>query len=849
MQDSKIWRLSHCDVTILIIEMKRSKNLRAKKYTSKQIAEAWEKMASGHEESIYAASDADYEKRLEDSSKYYVSEALILPTDDNVYLPFLRIGLKLEDQWDSDMVKEAIASGEPIFLFSTEPGFPEEIDRITDNDVAGLPGCFAAVTGLKDNEDGTYELSVVTGQQGSIINVVSTYPWLKANVALTPPVPIQARTHEEELRGNLLEETYSRTVNYLSEADAARLRENLATIGVDSVRRLNFMLQNSCIENRLVRTIFTILDLRERRERMLQEMTKGLEMFDMRQELHSRAISEIGQRQKDDFIRTQIRVLQDELNDGEDPEVAELRKKAQTKEWTEETAAAFDKEIKKLMRYAPNSPDYALQYSYLETFLGLPWSHCDRSEFELSDVKDVLEREHYGLDKVKKRIIEHMAVIKLRNDMKAPILCLYGPPGVGKTSLGKSIAEAMGRKYMRVALGGVHDEAEIRGHRRTYLGSMPGRIISALEKCGTSDPVIVLDEIDKMGADYKGDPSTALLEVLDPEQNCKFHDNYVDHDYDLSNVLFIATANDLSGVSAPLLDRMELIDVEGYVEDEKVEIAKRHLLPKNLKMHGFEEGEMTFTDDAIRLIIRDYTRESGVRRLEKQIAKVLRRQAILKADGKEFPKTVTVTEIKDYLGRPEVYPDEYENNETAGVVTGLAWTQSGGEILFIETSIAKGKDNRLTLTGNLGDVMKESASIALQYLRAHCEGFGIQPEVFDTAHVHIHVPEGAIPKDGPSAGITMLTSLASAFTKRRVRDYLAMTGELTLSGRVLPVGGIKEKILAAKRAGIRTVMLCEKNRRDIEEIPAAYIEGMEFHYVGSADEVLSFGLLDEPALR
>ena len=503
--------------------------------------------------------------------------------------------------------------------------------------------------------------------------------------------------------------------------------------------------------------------------------------------------------------------------------------------------------MRRLMRYSMNSPEYALQYSYLDTFLDLPWNHCDNEVFDLADVERVLDRDHYGLEKVKERIVEQMAVIKLRNDLKAPILCFYGPPGVGKTSLGKSIAEALGRKYVRVALGGIHDESEIRGHRRTYLGSMPGRIISALEKCGTSNPVMMLDEIDKIGSDFKGDPSTALLEVLDPEQNCRFHDNYIDHDYDLSKVLFIATANSLQTVSVPLLDRMELIEIGSYVEDEKIQIALRHLLPKTLADHGFETDEVKFTTEAVAEIISEYTRESGVRRLEKRISDVLRKIARLKASGKDFPHVVDETLVCEYLGKPDVIPDSYENNDKPGVVTGLAWTQAGGEILFIESALSPGKGDKLTLTGNLGTVMKESAMIALQYLKSNAKRFGIDSNKFEENDVHIHVPEGAIPKDGPSAGITMLTSLASTFTGRKVAARIAMTGEFTLRGRVLPVGGIKEKILAAKRAGIHTVILCDKNRKDIEEINSRYLEGMKFHFVESASEVLELALLDETA--
>lgn len=543
-----------------------------------------------------------------------------------------------------------------------------------------------------------------------------------------------------------------------------------------------------------------------------------------------------------------MKAIREELGEENDQsDENELRARAKEKKWSKEAANHFEKELAKLWRFNPNSPEYAIQYSYIDTLLNLPWNSYTNDNFSLEKVEKILDRDHYGLEQVKERIIEQMAVIKLRNDLKAPIICLYGPPGVGKTSLGKSIADALGRKYARVSFGGLHDEAEIRGHRRTYIGAMPGRIISALSKCGSGNPVFVLDEIDKIGKDFKGDPSTALLEVLDPEQNSKFHDNYIDFDYDLSKILFIATANSLSEISRPLLDRMEIIEIGGYIPEEKIEIAKRHLVPKCLKEHGFSENELQFSKDSLNFIITRYTCESGVRQLEKKISKVLRKIARLKASEKEFPKKIDSKIVREYLGKEEVNPDLYENNNFAGVVTGLAWTQVGGEILFIESSLTPGNGEKLTLTGNLGDVMKESATIALQYIKAHAKKIGINPEVFTKTNVHIHVPEGAIPKDGPSAGITMATSLASSFSGRKVRDKLAMTGEITLRGKVLPVGGIKEKILAAKRAGITDIILSSENEKDINEINSRYLKGLDFHYVNTVEEVLDYALLPDLA--
>ena len=530
---------------------------------------------------------------------------------------------------------------------------------------------------------------------------------------------------------------------------------------------------------------------------------------------------------------------------NEEQWIKELREKASRKKWPAEVAQVFEKELRKLERLHPQSPDYSVQTQYVQNIVNLPWNEYSKDNFNLSHAQKVLDRDHYGLEKVKERIIEHLAVLKLKGDMKSPIICLYGPPGVGKTSLGRSIAEALRRKYVRVSLGGLHDEAEIRGHRRTYIGAMCGRIIQNIQKAGTSNPVFILDEIDKITNDFKGDPASALLEVLDPEQNNAFHDNYLDIDYDLSKVMFIATANNLNTISQPLLDRMELIEVSGYIMEEKVEIAAKHLVPKQMDVHGLKKGSVKFLKKTLQVIVEAYTRESGVRELDKKIAKIMRKLARKVASDEPIPTSIKPEDLYEYLGAVEYSRDKYQGNDYAGVVTGLAWTAVGGEILFVESSLSKGKGSKLTLTGNLGDVMKESAMLALEYIHAHAAQFNINEELFENWNVHVHVPEGAIPKDGPSAGITMVTSLVSAFTQRKVKKNLAMTGEITLRGKVLPVGGIKEKILAAKRAGIKELILCKENEKDINEIKPEYLKGLVFHYVSDIQQVVDLALLRE----
>ncbi len=640
------------------------------------------------------------------------------------------------------------------------------------------------------------------------------------------------------------------TMNYILE------NEDIPNEAQFAIQNIN---TNVILLNYVCTTMFVAVDekvnmlkedsMQERVILALKAMNREMQLMELKQNIRIRTKNDLDEQQREYFLQQQIRNIKEELGNGEgSPERKELQEKAKKKKWSKETAEYFNKEMEKLDVLNPQSPDYSTQIQYLRTMVDLPWNEYTKDDLNIRRAKRILDKDHYGMEKVKERILEHMAVLSLRGNLKSPIICLYGPPGVGKTSLGKSIAEAMRRKYVRISLGGMHDESEIRGHRRTYVGAMPGRIIKAIQKAGSSNPVFILDEIDKVTQHtINGDPSSALLEVLDPEQNGAFHDNYLDVDYDLSKVLFIATANDLNTIPRPLLDRMEIIEVSGYITEEKIEIAKRHLIPKEKENTGMNtDKKLQFNKAAIETIVEQYTRESGVRQLEKQISKALRKLAFAKAKDGVLPyEKITPDEIKSLLGKPPFYRDLYQGNGYAGVVTGLAWTSVGGEILFIETSLSKGKGSKLTLTGNLGDVMKESAVLALEYVRAHAQFLNIDYRIFDNYNIHIHVPEGATPKDGPSAGITIATSIASALTQRKVRINTAMTGEITLRGKVLPVGGIKEKILAAKRAGITDIVICSDNQKDIEEIPEMYLKGVSFHYVENIQDVWDFALTDE----
>lgn len=664
-------------------------------------------------------------------------------------------------------------------------------------------------------------------------------------------MPAKNDKHFKAISENI-RETIVKILNERDDAPAG-LQTSIRNINNDAVM-LNYVCSIYHMPTDTKQGLLEIHSLMERAEALLTILEKDLEEETIKADIRRRTAEKIDKRQREYFLQQEMETIKKDLGDDNDNEqtIKELREKAKSKQWSESVATTFEKEVKRLEHMHAFSPDYSTQLDYLNTMLELPWGIYSEDNYDMQHAKEVLDRDHYGLDKVKERIVEYLAVqrqLALRtkkekenNPVKSPILCLYGPPGVGKTSLGKSIADALGRKYARISLGGLHDEAEIRGHRRTYIGALPGRIIDNIKKCGTSNPVFVLDEVDKIGADYKGDPTSALLEVLDPEQNSSFHDNYLDVDYDLSKVLFIATANSLESVPRPLLDRMELIEMTGYLQEEKEEIAKRHLIPKELKNHGLKASQLKFKKEILSHIIDDYTRESGVRSLERQIATICRKVDTKLALEEEYNITVTLEDLRAYLGQARYNRDSWETNKYVGVVTGLAWTQVGGEILFIETSLSQSKAPSLTLTGNLGDVMKESATLALGYVKAHAKELGIKTEVFEKTAVHIHVPEGAIPKDGPSAGITMTTALVSAFTKRLVKPRIAMTGEMTLRGKVLPIGGVKEKLLAAKRAGITDIILCEDNRKDVAEINDIYLKGLKLHYVHDISEVLEKAL-------
>jgi len=703
-------------------------------------------------------------------------------------------------------------------------------------------GTVAQVLKILEMPDGTTSVIIQGKKRFQIDEMVSQTPYLLSKVNILDDVKSDDLDELNAIVGSLKDLSMK----------IIKLSSNIppeATFAVKNIESsaflINFLSSNNDMKLDEKQKLLEINDLKKRGLSLLEYLSKESQMIELKNDIQSKVKFDLDQQQREYLLNQQMKTIQDELGGSPlDEEIKELKKKAKGKKWSKEINEYFTKEINKLSRLNPAAGEYSVQLNYAQVLLELPWNEFTKDNFNLKRATRILDRDHYGLEKVKDRILEHLAVLKLKGDMKSPILCLIGPPGVGKTSLGKSVASALNRKYVRMSLGGLHDEAEIRGHRKTYIGAMPGRIIQNLKKVKSSNPVFVLDEIDKVGRDFHGDPASALLEVLDPEQNSTFHDNYLELDFDLSKVMFIATANTASTINPALLDRMELIDVSGYLVEEKTEIAKRHLIPKQLEAHGLKKNDFKFSKKSLENTIEFYTRESGVRQLDKQLAKITRKIAKNIAFEEVYPKTVNPADLKSLLGSPRFIRDKSENNNFAGVVTGLAWTAVGGEILFVETSLSKGKGT-LTLTGNLGDVMKESAVIAMEYIKSHADKLKINPEVFENWNVHIHIPEGAIPKDGPSAGITMATAIASAITQRKVRKNLAMTGETTLRGKVLPVGGVKEKILAAKRAGITDIIMSQENRKDIEEIKDIYKKGVSFHYIENILQVLDFALLDE----
>ena len=780
------------------------------------------------------------DEKEESMNKVEVPDTVpILPLRNTVLFPGVILPITVGREKSLKLIDEVYNKDKLLGAISQKDPNTEEPDH---NDLFSI-GTIAQIIKILEMPDGSTSVIIQGKKRFQLNELTDRDPYIRGTVTTLEDKKRKAKGKEFEAIVSSLKDLSLKIISLSSNIpqEASFAVKNIE----NSTFLINFICSNSDIDLKDKQKLLETDDLKERGVNLLEHLTKEVQMLELKSDIQSKVKTDMDKQQREYLLQQQMKTIQDELGEGPlEQEVENLKERAKNKKWGKEVQEAFDKELDKLQRLNPAAGEYSVQLNYLNTLLELPWNEFTTDNYDLQRAERILNEDHFGLEQVKERILEYLAVLKLKGDLKSPILCLYGPPGVGKTSLGKSIARALDRKYVRMSLGGLRDEAEIRGHRKTYVGAMPGRIIQNIKKAKSSNPVFILDEIDKVGSDFHGDPSSALLEVLDPEQNSTFYDNYLELEYDLSNVMFIATANTTESISPTLRDRMEMIDVSGYIIEEKVEIARRHLVPKQLEAHGVKKNQITFPKKVLEYIIENHTRESGVRLLDKKIAKIIRYLAKEIALDKNMKKNLRIEDIRTILGPPEYFKEKYQGNEFAGVVTGLAWTATGGEIMFVESSLSKGK-GKLTLTGNLGEVMKESATIALEYVKAHAQEIGIQGDVFDSWNLHIHVPEGAIPKDGPSAGISMVTSVASAFTQRKVKKNLAMTGEITLRGKVLPVGGIKEKILAAKRAGINEIILSEENRKDLEKIKDVYIQGLNFHFVNTIMEALNIALLKQ----
>lgn len=777
------------------------------------------------------------EKELLNDNMQIPDTLPILPLRNTVLFPGVIIPINIGRDKSLKLIKDSYRQSALIGVVAQKDTNTENPDI---NDLYQI-GTVASILKILEMPDGT-TTAIIQGKRRFLLeDILYDDPYHVGKISLKKEEGVPENDPEYNAIAESLKDMASKIVKYSSHIpnEAGFALKNIESM----LFLINFISSNTDVDYQNKQELLEIDNLKQRAIKLLEILSKQVSLLELKNDIQKKVKMDIDKQQREYFLHQQMKTIQDELGGNPtDEEIKELEELAETKEWNGNVREIFNKELNKLKRLNPSSPDYSVQSNYLREMLDLPWNHLSEDNLDLEHARQVLDADHFGLEKVKERILEYLAVLKLKADMKSPILCLYGPPGVGKTSLGKSVARALNREFVRMSLGGLHDESEIRGHRKTYIGAMPGRILQSIKKAGTSNPVFILDEIDKVGNDFRGDPQSALLEVLDPEQNGSFHDNFLDIDYDLSKVMFIATANDLSTIAGPLRDRMEIIEVTGYLMEEKREIAKRHLIPKQLENHGITAGHVTIPDEIIDLIIEKYTRESGVRSLDMTIAKIMRHVVRKVAMNKKFTITLDENKVKEYLGSPIFSREEYQGNELPGVVTGLAWTAAGGEILYIESSYSKGKGH-LSLTGNLGEVMKESATLALEYIKSHAKEIGIDEKMFEENDIHVHVPAGAVPKDGPSAGITMVTALVSALTSRKVKKAIAMTGEITLRGKVLPVGGIREKILAAKRAGIKEIILCSENKKDIDDIKKEYLKGLKFHYVDHIKEVLETALL------